>query len=285
MRSARTKKISTSAKKRGAAVGVAGVFLIAVYLFAIPAAVADTSNGRIGLLRPIFNSGIEKITTAVNVFRNLLGGGIFSKEKKSQELEARRSVLVSVIELLIQETEQSRTQLAQLSVLAADEKKRMTQELEENTLWFTSLLDAAHRVQSAVMVQLLATDIQQFKDHRHNVLIRAIAEFSIAEKQKKLLGLASVRASRMASDIAALNSKAYNLDALSAFLRRAENDIDRARELLGEALELLVSIAPPYERKYDPTIEQAHELLIEVGATLNDAYQAFVEMTRLVQEF
>ena len=75
---------------------------------------ARAETEQIGFIKPLFKFGLEKITSAINRFRSIIKLTRFlaTPVRQIQELEARRSVLQSVVEFLIEEIKQLESQLS-----------------------------------------------------------------------------------------------------------------------------------------------------------------------------
>jgi len=265
--------------------GVVGsVILAAFFVFGLTQPVsAQTAPNTQNPPHSLFSIALDKISDAVSRFRGALTGRP-SPQRASESLAARKGVLTSVVEYLIDETEQAQQSLAILPINDAEEKGAMTKRLGEDHVWFAGMLDGISNARAVSQLQTIADDVSQYRDQRHAILTRKISELTVAYKQRALVEIARARVRHIEADLTSLAEEGLPTEELRASLANALEKIEQSSALVSEAIDMLVAIHSPYEEnKYRPDIEEAHRLLSQSSTLLREAYKIFIAMADAVK--
>jgi hypothetical protein len=263
---------------------VGGVILAAFFVFGLAQPVdAQVAPSTQNPPHSLFSIALDKISDAVSRFRGALTGRQ-SPQRASESLAARKGVLTSVVEYLIDETEQAQQSLASLPVNDAEEKDAMAKRLGEDHIWFSGMLDGISNARAVSQLQTIADDVSQYRDQRHAILIRKISELTVAYKQRALVEIARARVNHIEADLASLDEEGNPTEELRASLANALEKIEQSSALVSEAIDMLVAIHSPYEEnKYRADIEAAHRLLSQSSTLLREAYKIFIAMADAVK--
>lgn len=233
--------------------------------------------------RSFFSVALDKISGAVSNFRDALTRRSIVPNRAGEALTARKAVLLSVLEYLLEETKQAQESLGNLSV-DQEKKDEIAKILEENIFWFTSMSESIVDARAVSQLQTVSNDISQYRDQRHAILIRKISELAVAERQKALVEVAQVRAEQIERDLAALEEEGEDAAGLRESLAVANGKIAESSDLVSEAISILSDIHSPYEeKKYRGAIEEAHQILSRSSALLREAYKIFIAMADAVK--
>lgn len=231
----------------------------------------------------LWSVGLERISGAINNLRSIAGGtrSLSHTSRALQELEARRLVLQSVIDYLLQEAQQAHIQLNALVDLDPFIKQRLANELDDNTLWFNGMSQNIRSGRSADQLRIMANDIQQYRRNHHTILIRQISTLSLFQRQEIMLATAGDRLEKIQSDLTSLEKNDIDTAEFRVLFQNAAAHVQGGNASLNQAQLILKRIIPAYdEARHLEQINTAQQLIHESYVSVRAAYKLFITMAQ-----
>ena len=260
-------------------------------------------------LQSALNEAVEKVGEISEINKNESLG---EEEKEQKELRVRKDALAKIFDLTLLEDEDLKNKLSGLANLNEEQKKIRNGLLDlllENESSYGEMRNRLAETKTIEEVKQLALDFKNWRKAVYNPKVEKIISFSLVFQQKRILGIANERLTKIKSDLKKLEGAdlikkedtAHLLQKAVVALKKAAELNNRAEALVTEVLtselfppapnieitkienpeEIKLTDAPKKEEKKEPSVKA---LVEESLKQVKTSYRLFIEIGKLVRE-